>query len=414
MKICFISKYPPIEGGISSRTYWLAKALGERGHEVHIVTNAWEVEAEYREKINIEDLNQNYQPPNVYVHNTISFIDSVPVSVDPAYIPYANPYIAKLASLAIDIIEKYNLQLIDSWYILPYGISGFLAKTITGKPQIMRHAGSDLYRLLKYPYLRTLFLSLFKKVDKIVTGWYERKNFLCFNIPESKLFYSKIYNVNPKAFNPRVKQFDLSKYTNKDINGLPVITYIGKMGLFKGVYELVEAASKIKEDFLILFVTNGRGLGRFKNYIDRISLTDKVLFIGFLPPWQMPSIIKRSDCIVMLERDSPIALHFSILPKEVMSVGKCLIISKELYAKGYYGNISDGNNAIIVDPKNIQRLKEVLEKVIKEPSYTREIGKRAYLFSKKQTEEFHEHFDEFVDETVCLYKEILSSHKIKK
>ena len=44
-----IGKYPPIEGGVSARVYWLAKALGERGHEVHIVTNAQEVESEYKE-----------------------------------------------------------------------------------------------------------------------------------------------------------------------------------------------------------------------------------------------------------------------------------------------------------------------------------------------------------------------------
>ena len=54
MKVCFFSKYPPIEGGISSRTYWLAKALGERKIEVHLVTNALEVEENYKEAIDWE------------------------------------------------------------------------------------------------------------------------------------------------------------------------------------------------------------------------------------------------------------------------------------------------------------------------------------------------------------------------
>jgi glycosyltransferase involved in cell wall biosynthesis len=113
MRICLISKYPPIEGGESAKAYWLAKALGERGHEVHVVTNTWEVESDYRELIETDDLNSAYQPKGVYVHNTDPFIE-------PAYIPYSRPYTEKIASLAIDIIKEYDLQLIDSWYILPY------------------------------------------------------------------------------------------------------------------------------------------------------------------------------------------------------------------------------------------------------------------------------------------------------
>lgn len=54
MRICIVGKYPPIEGGVSARVYWLAKALGERGHKIHIISNALEIESEYKE---IFDLN---------------------------------------------------------------------------------------------------------------------------------------------------------------------------------------------------------------------------------------------------------------------------------------------------------------------------------------------------------------------
>jgi len=54
MKICMIGKYPPIEGGVSARNYWIARGLSERGHEVHLVTNADEVEPAYRMYLNGE------------------------------------------------------------------------------------------------------------------------------------------------------------------------------------------------------------------------------------------------------------------------------------------------------------------------------------------------------------------------
>jgi hypothetical protein len=43
MKICLVGKYPPIQGGVSARTYSYAHALARKGHQVHVVTNAKEV-----------------------------------------------------------------------------------------------------------------------------------------------------------------------------------------------------------------------------------------------------------------------------------------------------------------------------------------------------------------------------------
>ena len=55
MKICIISKYPPIQGGVSSAAYWLAKGLGEEGDKVFVISNCWEAEPEYRELMKNEE-----------------------------------------------------------------------------------------------------------------------------------------------------------------------------------------------------------------------------------------------------------------------------------------------------------------------------------------------------------------------
>lgn len=395
MKICLIAKYPPIEGGESAKAYWLAKGLGERGCEVHVVTNAWEVENDYRENIEATDLDCNYQPRGVYVHNTDPFIE-------PSYIPYSKPYTEKIASLAIDIIKEYDLQLIDSWYILPYVISGFLAKTITSKPQVMRHAGSDMSRLLSSPYLGTLFTSIFKRVDKIITYPSSKERFLNLGVPEEKIFFNNKVSVDTGVFNPEVKPIDLSFHTDKNINGLPIITYIGKVGVSKGIYELVEAASNINDDFMLLFVTKGKSLDRFKKTIRKLGLEGRTLFIDFVPPWKIPCIIKRSTCVVVPERDFPVVQHTPILPREVMAVGKCVILSEELYNKRRATEIQDEQNMLVVNPKDIEQFKRTLEKVIKHPDYAEKIGQQARLVSEKI-----ERFDEYIENTIHLYKEII-------
>ena len=172
-----ISKYPPIEGGVSTRTYWLARALGEQGIEVHIVTNAQEVEEEYKEIIRGGD--PEYAPPNVYVHSTDE-------KSNHWHIPFSKSYAERIACLSIEVIKKYNLQLIDSYYISPYVVSGFLAKTITDIPQIMRHAGSDMGRLLLSPNFSTLFEEVFQKVDRIITYPDDKEKFIKQGIPASK------------------------------------------------------------------------------------------------------------------------------------------------------------------------------------------------------------------------------------
>jgi len=155
-----------------------------------------------------------------------------------------------LASLAIEVMEKYDIGIIDSWYILPYGIAGLLVKNILKKPQILRRAGSDITRLFNSPYLNALFLNLFKQVEKIVTYPIVKQIFLELGIDETKLFLNKI-SVDTSAFDPHVKPFDLADYIGNET--VPIITYIGKISESKGIFELVRALSRIrKENFRLL------------------------------------------------------------------------------------------------------------------------------------------------------------------
>jgi glycosyltransferase involved in cell wall biosynthesis len=393
-----IGKYPPIEGGESSKLYWLVKALGEKGNEVHIATNAWEVETKYREEIKGEDLDGFYQPKGVYVHNTDPFIE-------PTFIPYFKPYTEKIASKAIEVIKEYDLQLIDSWYILPYVISGFLAKRITGLPQIMRHAGSDVTRLLNSPSLRTLFISVFKEVDKIVTHLSLLPMFKSLGVPEEKLFLNLKVSVNINEFTPTGPVFDLSEYVNRDVDDLPVITYLGKLSATKGVYELAEAANGIKAEFILLFVTQNTGLEHFQGFIKELGLEKKTIFVGFVPPWKVPSVIRRSTCVVCPERDFPIPQHTPILPREVLACGRCLILSTELYEKFRRRGFKDKENCLVVNPKDILGFRETIELVLNNVELREEIASNARSLSEKI-----EHFEEYVNETIALYEEIINTN----
>lgn len=394
MKICFITKYPPIEGGVSSRAYWLIRGLGREGCKVFVVTNAYEVENEFRENLTGTDL-KDYQPKNVKVYNTDPFID-------PYFIPYFKPYTEKLASLAIDVIKNYDIQLIDSWYLLPYGIAGFLVKKILDKPQIIRHAGSDISRLFKSPYLSTLFLNVLKSAEKIITHFTLRKFFLKLGISKDKLFFTEGAHVDTTVFNPRVKPFDLSSWVRSE--DIPIVTYIGKISIAKGVFELVKALSHIrKKDFRLLLVANGRKneMEKLYNLIKKCRLENRTLILGFVPPWRIPSLIKASTCVVLPEHGFEIKHHSPITIREVMAVGSCLVLSEELYIKRPFKEATKDVDMIVIDPTNIRESSNKLEFLITHPEQASEIGKRGYEISRK-----NENFKEYVKKTLNLYRSL--------
>lgn len=399
MKVCFISKYPPIEGGVSARVYWLAKALGKQGHEVHIVTNALDVEEQYKERF--DNREAEYLPKNVYLHSTNS-------DTNPWHIPFSKAYTERISNLALEVIEKHNIQLIDSSYVLPYGIAGFITKSITGVPQFIRHAGSDIGKLFPSPSYNTLFKKIFQQADKIITIPPMKKMFLSLGIPESKIGFDEKVSVDTKAFNPEVSPFPLSEHIKREIPECPIITFIGKINYYwktKGLTELVEAVKEIKSDFLLLFVANGKGLVEFQNLIRESNLDKRSIFIDFVPPWRIPSIIKLSTCVVVPERDFPIQHHMPILPREVMAVGKCLVLSKELYNKQCYGNLTDGENVLLIDPNNIEQFRAIIEDVIQNPDTALRIGQNAYKFSRQI-----ENFKDYIDLTIGLYASVVKTH----
>jgi len=377
MRICIVGKYPPIEGGVSSSTYWLAKALGEKNHKVFVVTNSWEVEEDYREKIDKNELSF-FEPKNVSVYSTIKDFRSP--------ILKSHYYTEKLINLAVDIIKSKGIDLIYTNYTLPYGIVGFITKHITKKPHILRHAGSDIGRLYQSRFLQTIFLETYKNADKIIGTKNIFKIFYNNKINTDKIIKSNPL-VNTDHFRPDVKPFDLDPYI-RELN-VPIFSYFGKVTKLKKTYEFVNAAAGIKDKkYLLLFISGlGQRVQELKKYVASIGIKDRCIFLPFHAPWKIPSIMKASTCVVSPESKEtpflPKGTHYPKVVREAMACGRCVIIGRGVANKGIYANIAEDNDALIVNPENREEFTSKLEQIIDNPSIAVEIGKNAYKFSKK-------------------------------
>ena len=108
-KIAFLSKYPPIEGGISSKTFWLARGLAQRGHEIHVITHDISAGREYSINGCSEPLGTDL---NIQIHRTPSL---------PWHIPEDSEYTLSLIDTAIEVLREHKIQVLDSGYLVPYG-----------------------------------------------------------------------------------------------------------------------------------------------------------------------------------------------------------------------------------------------------------------------------------------------------
>lgn len=410
MKICFIAKYPPMEGKTSSTVYWLTRALGERGHISHIVTNGWEAATVYRERDAISDP-FSYQPKGVKLHALHPFgyemlykrKESGPL------------YTERMASRATDVIKKYNLDIIDSSCMFPYNMVGYIAKVFTSKKQILRFEYEDISCFHSTKEISTIFKEISNNADLIVTCYNQKPKGIQLN--KSKIYFVPSIPIDLNIFNPRVKPLSLSKILGEDKDipeNIPLISFIGKIEPYKGIYYLVEALKKCREDFRFLIVGDGQDKSRLESYISQNKkMKERTYFANFIPPWKMPSLLNMVTYVANLECDFRRFNCKSRIIQEAMACATCSIVSRENY-KGYkksiktespYKNdlshIEDGIHTIVVDPQNINEATHKIDALLKTPDLAPKIGINARKLLERETD-----FEGYVDFNLNLYRSL--------
>lgn len=376
MNILFITKYPPIEGGTATRAYWLIQGLARLGHKIFVVTNACDVESDYRIDIRTNE--------RKYLAGKRIVLINVDSSKVPHYIPRVRPDIALLANAAIQLTLKNKIDIICSWYLLPYGVAGMLVSKLTGIPHIVKHAGSDLGRLLQCFPLRNILFEVIKQADLIITTAERKKGFLLSGIKPEKIHTDANHTCAFREyFNRHPKKFKISAL-NEIPSNAPVIAYFGKIAKSKGLFELIASLAKIKDIPFYLLIVSSTKHEEFESVIRKSPIRKKIRIIPFCPPWQMPFLIRRARCVVNPERDFPVKRHVSVLINEVMASERCIILSNEVYENNKkISNLKDGKNVISVDVKNIKSFSDTLRLVLTNREFVAKIARNAYRTERK-------------------------------
>lgn len=181
MNVLYIGKYPPMEGGTSAAAYWRIKELRRRGISFEVLTCISTTDDYTIEQFDGED----------QLH---LIKDKVPW-----HIPYSQLYSERLISAAIELLEHRPFDAIEGCYLFPYGFAAYVAAELFHLPLILRHAGSDLYRLSKGSNFKSLLSRMSNAAYILVT--YEEciDNWIKLGA-SSNLYVASRYVPNPAVF----------------------------------------------------------------------------------------------------------------------------------------------------------------------------------------------------------------------
>jgi Glycosyl transferase 4-like len=150
---------------------------------VVVLTNANEVEEEYRVRLNFDDI---LKLSGFRKSNSIRVV-STELDENEFHVPNSKLFASKLLSLGLEIVSEFNPDFIYAHYIEPYGVVAMNLSSMTGIPYTIKHAGSDLGKLSLLPQLKTLHEQVFHRAILVATQSKHHPYFHKIGIENAKL-----------------------------------------------------------------------------------------------------------------------------------------------------------------------------------------------------------------------------------
>jgi glycosyltransferase involved in cell wall biosynthesis len=299
---------------------------------------------------------------------------------------YRLPYLFKLSNTPINpfwyfavkkIIKFEKPDVINAHAPVPF-MSDIALRAKGNLPYILTyHAGSMkknkvVTDMIIGLYERFFLNTIFIKSDKIITT-FSPKIF-----PLLDTYEKKIIQISPAI---DINIFKAKKSMVK--NTLLYVGRIEKTSEWKGIAYLLDAVAIVKKDMpdiKLVLVGSGDSLEDYKNYAKTHGLSRNTKFVGML---HGKSLAKQyNDTNVLILPSTSNAESFGIVLIEAMACKKPVIGSR---VGGIPYVIDNGENGLLVEPKNTQQLAHTITTLLKNSTLAKRLGENGY---KKVIEKF--------------------------
>jgi glycosyltransferase involved in cell wall biosynthesis len=158
----------------------------------------------------------------------------------------------------------------------------------------------------------------------------------------------------------------------------PVVGYAGHLYPWKGVDLLVSALMLLPGVHGLIIGGHPRepDLARLRRQAESAHVADRVRFVGFVPPGDVPGYLSQADVLVLPNPETEISRSYSSPLKlfEYMAAGKPIVASN-LPA---FREVLSAEEAVLVEPGRASALAEGIERVLRSEAFAARLARNAF------------------------------------
>lgn len=169
---------------------------------------------------------------------------------------------------------------------------------------------------------------------------------------------------------------NIGRDRTKSASEPPRFLFLGSVAQNKGISELLQACVRLASEHSFSLAICGKGHAEHdaRTFVEQNALSERVSFRGWVQGQDLESVLRESDILVLPS-------YHEGLPNamiEAMAAGLAVIVST-------VGNVpdivTDGREALLVPPKDVDRLEDAMIRLLEDEELRDELGRRAHAFA---------------------------------
>ena len=350
MRICMVlsTPFPPKEG-IGYYTYNLSKALIEKGHEVAVLTRGSYKKTQKQVVDGIKVIKAPFIPLYpIYLHLHGLWMNKIFKSLESEFdIVHFHTPLPPLVKTSLPTLTTIHTPMLTDYRSV--------------KMESLHNIFSKISaRFVSYPHE----LKLIQKSDVVTTLTDSIAQELKEHYVDDNEIIVMGNGVDESLCYPNSKE----KKENKKY-----ILFAGRIDREKGLFDLVECGKYVcneRSDVSFVIAGNGKDLQKLLRKVKKAELQDKFVFLGQLEKDKLIKFYQNSSLFVLPS-------YHEGLPTVLLEAMSCGLPVIATDVRGNRDLISDGENGVIVPPRQPKKLAEAIINLLEDENKMEELSKNA-------------------------------------
>lgn len=289
------------------------------------------------------------------------------------------PYLFFNLFHGINLIKKYQIDIIFCQWVIPSGFIGLLIKKITKKPVIVSAQGAEFY-LPKNRIFNHFLRYVLRNIDLLIPVSHHMKK-LAYNYSKKVKCMEILPNaVDTEKFKPLTN--NEFTFSGIDLKYKKILT-ARRLVLEKRVDLLIKSFHKLLEyntNLQLIIAGDGPEKENLINLTKKLKISKKVLFLGFISHDRLNSLYNIADVYVLTSEQEGLSL----------SLLEALATTVPVISTNIVGNpevIIHEETGLLFEPGKADQLVNNLKYVLDNPDKAKEMGNNArkYIISNYST-----------------------------